>query len=412
MRILLLAGLLTLLAATNQAGTAAWPEFRGSTGQGRAAGTAPIQWGGPETFAWERAIPGAGWSSPVTDGERVMVTTAIANDSGGLDLAVLGLNLADGKPLWQTIVFSPKVLADAHRKNGHASPTPILDGERIYVHFGHYGTACLDVAGSLIWKNNSLGYSPVHGNGGSPALYDDRLVFSADGGSDPFVAALAKETGEVLWKTPRATTAKKTFSFSTPLVVEVGGKAQIISPGSGLVAGLDPATGREIWRARYGEGYSVVPRPVSDGNLIFIGTGYDRPSVLAIALGGTGDVTETHIRWVVSRGAPNTPSMIVTDGLLFMVSDAGIASCVRIADGSALWQERIGGDYSSSPVLCDGRLYFTNESGVTTVVKASGTFEVIARNDLKERTLASPAFVDGDILMRTESRLIRIKGAK
>lgn len=389
-----------------------WPEFRGPTGQGRAVGTAPLRWESSEDFAWETPLPGGGWSSPVCDGGLVVVTTALSNATGGVDLAVIGLNLADGKIRWQTTLFKRAEPGQLHRKNGHASPTPILEGDRIYAHFGHYGTACLTKDGKVVWKNDSLGYSPVHGNGGSPALFEDRLIFSADGGSDPFIAALNKETGAVIWKTPRVTTAKKTFSFSTPLVVQVDGKPQVVTAGSGLVAALDPADGREIWRARYGEGYSVVPRPVREGNLIYIASGYDRPSAHGIELGGTGDVTSSHIRWSVARGAPNTPSMIVDKGLLFMVSDAGIASCLDAATGAAHWQERLGGDFSSSPVECDGRIYFTNESGVTTVVKASSTFEALAKNDLKERTLASAAFVDGDILMRTESRLIRIKGKR
>lgn len=389
-----------------------WPEFRGPTGQGRAGGTAPLRWETSGDFAWETPLPGGGWSSPVTDGGQVVVTAALSNATGGVDLAVIGLNLEDGKILWQTTLFSRAEPGQLHRKNGHASPTPILEGDRIYAHFGHYGTACLTKDGKAVWKNDSLGYSPVHGNGGSPALFEDRLIFSADGGSDPFIAALNKKTGAVIWKVPRVTTAKKTFSFSTPLVVEVDGKPQVVTAGSGLVAGLDPADGREIWRARYGEGYSVVPRPVREGNLIYISSGYDRPSAYGIELGGSGDVTGSHVRWSVARGAPNTPSMIVDKGLLFMVSDAGIASCLNAADGTAHWQERLGGDFSSSPVECDGRIYFTNESGVTTVVKASSTFEVLAKNDLKERTLASAAFVEGDILMRTENRLIRIKGRR
>src|SRR5262245_7314725 len=271
-----------------------WPEFRGPSGQGNAtAPNLPLEWSETRNIAWKQEIPGAGWSSPVIQGRRVYLTTSVGPADGGdsaKSLRALCLDTATGAIQWNSAVFrldsgSPPRI---HNKNSHASPTPLVAGERLYVHFGNQGTACLDLHGQVLWRNTSLGYSPVHGSGGSPVLAGDALIVSCDGASEPFIVALDKDTGKVLWRSKRETSAKKKFSFSTPLVVAVNGTMQVISPGSGVVCSLDPKTGREIWRVRYGEGYSVVPRPVYGHGLLFIGTGFDSPTVVAIRPDGHG----------------------------------------------------------------------------------------------------------------------------
>jgi outer membrane protein assembly factor BamB len=298
-----------------------------------------------------------------------------------------------------------------HSKNSHASPTPLIADRRVYVHFGHQGTACLDLDGKVLWRSASLSYPPVHGSGGSPILAGDALVFSCDGASDPFVVALDKNTGNVLWKTARNTTAKKTFSFSTPLLITVNGRQQVISPGSGMVGAFDPKTGQEIWRVRYGEGYSVIPRPVFGQGLAFIATGFDQPMVMAIRPGGQGDVTETHVAWTLKKSAPNTPSLVLAGEKLYMVSDGGIASCVDAKTGRVHWQERIGGNYSASPIHAGGRIYFQNEEGTGVVVKASEEFQKLASNTLSERTLASYAVADEALFIRTDKHLYKVSTA-
>lgn len=403
------AGLVLLsAAASNAAGD--WPEFRGPTGQGNAATTRlPLEWSNTRNIAWKQAIPGSGWSSPALKDGRVFLTSAVGGE-GTMSLHALCLDESSGKILWDVEVFGGAQATRIHTKNSHASPTPLVAEGRVYVHFGHQGTACLDPDGKVLWRQTSLNYPPVHGSGGSPILAGDALIFSCDGASDPFVAALDKRTGKLLWKTKRETTAKKTFSFSTPLLITVNGQPQVISAGSGVLCALDPKTGREIWRARYGEGYSVVPRPVFGHGLLFIATGFDQPTVIAVRPDGKGDVTDTHVAWTLKKGAPNTPSLLLVGEELYMVSDGGIASCVDAKTGRVHWQERIGGNYSASPIHAGGRIYFQNEEGAGVVLKAGRTFEKLASNDLGERTLASYAASENALFIRTDKHLFKVAG--
>lgn len=412
-----MAGFAAFIALCSAMALAAdWLEFRGPTGQGQ-AGTPglPRQWSSTSNVVWATAIPGNGWSSPVVSEGRIYLTTAVTEgENPGRSLRLLCLDAQTGGILWNQEVFHPETPGPGiHGKNSHASPTPLVREGRIYVHFGHQGTAALDREGRVLWRQTSLAYPPVHGNGGSPIWVDGLLVFSCDGGSDPFVVALDPVTGDVRWKTPRVTPAQKKFSFSTPLVITNAGRTEIISPGSGAVCAYDPKDGRELWRVRYGEGYSVVPRPVTGHGLVFLASGYDRPVVYAIRPAGvSGDATDSAVVWTAPRGAPNTPSMILHGDELYWVSDAGVASCVDARTGQVHWNERLGGGFSASPIFADGRLYFQNEEGVGFVVEAGKTFRLLARNELGERTLASPAVSDGALFIRTEGHLYRIGDRK
>jgi outer membrane protein assembly factor BamB len=409
-RFALLSGMVLLSTAASYA-AGDWPEFRGPTGQGHAAAATrlPLEWSNTRNVAWKQSIPGHGWSSPALKDGRVFLTSAVGGDAGStMSLHVLCLDEHSGKILWDIEVFGGAQATRIHNKNSHASPTPLVADGRVYVHFGHQGTACLDLEGKVLWRNTSLAYPPVHGSGGSPILAGDALIFSCDGGSDPFVVALDKASGKILWKTKRETTAKKTFSFSTPLLITIGGKPQVISAGSGVVCALDPKTGREIWRARYGEGYSVVPRPVFGHGLLFIATGFDQPTVMAVRPDGKGDVTDTHVAWTLKKGAPNTPSPLLVGEELYLVSDGGIASCVDAKTGRVHWQERIGGNYSASPIHAGGGIYFQNEEGTGVVVKAGREFEKLASNELGERTLASYAAGDGALFIRAAKHLYKV----
>ena len=398
---------ISLIVLPTFAAESDWPEFRGKTGQGISAATGiPLKWSTTENVAWKVEVPGKGWSSPVIAAGKIYLTPALGESKSGAALHALCFDAKDGRLLWNTEVFQAAAGATSamHQKTSLASPTPIVTGDRLFVHFGHMGSAALDLAGKVVWKQTSLPYSPTHGNGGSPVLADGLLIFSCDAAPDPFLVALDAATGKVRWKTPRDTTARKKFSFSTPLVI--GG--QFISPGSGLVGGYDVKTGKELWRVGYGEGYSVIPRPVTADGLVFVSSSFDKPVLKAIRLAGaTGDVTESHVAWTLQKGAPHTPSMILSGDNLFCVSDAGIATCADLHTGEVHWTERLPGNYSASPVLAEGRLYFQSETGIGTVVKAAATFESLATNTLDEPTLASPAFIDGAVILRSEKHLWR-----
>ncbi len=402
--------LLTLTTAMVGAAAVEWPQFRGPTGQGISeAREVPVEWSATEHVAWKVEVPGSGWSSPVIRGGRIYLTSAL----GGSDakLHALCLDAADGRVLWNTevLVPDPGSVAAMHRKNSPASGTPVVTDDRLFVHFGHMGAAALDLEGKVLWRQTDLAYPPVHGTGGSPVLLGDALVFNGDGGKDPFIAALEAKSGEVRWKTPRNSPARKSFSFSTPLAIEVKGAAQIVSPGSGFVGAYDPANGAELWRVAYGEGYSVVPRPVFAHGLLFVSSGFDKPTVYAIdPADATGDATATNIVWSQSKGAPHSASMIVVGDELYFVSDAGIATCADARTGTVHWSERLGGGFSASPVAAEGRIYFQNETGTGFVLKAGRTFELLAKNDLGARTLASPAVIDGALFIRSENHLWKI----
>jgi outer membrane protein assembly factor BamB len=389
-----------------------WPQFRGPTGQGISTATdVPSEWDPVKNVAWKIEIPGKGWSSPVVADGKVYLTTAAAKDSGPVSLWAVCIDAASGKVLWDTNVFTPDPAAVKliHPKNSPASSTPIVTKDRLFVHFGHLGTAALDLSGKIIWRENTIKYRPVHGNGGSPALINGLLLFTCDGERDPFVAALDSDTGKIKWTTPRNTSARKSFSFSTPLEIEVNGTSQAIIPGSGFVGGYDPATGHELWRVLYGEGYSVVPRPVFSHGLLFLSSGFDSPTTYAIKpAGATGNATATNVAWTQRKGAPLTPSMLVIGDELYSVSDGGIATCADALTGKMYWSHRFDGNFSGSPVTAEGRIYFQSEQGVGYVIKAGQMFEQISEDDLAERSLASDAVVDHALFIRTEHHLVKV----
>lgn len=388
-----------------------WPQFRGPEGQGHSSvSVAPLKWSDSSpNIKWRLPIDGLGWSSPVVADKHLWLTTAT---EGGKSLRAICVDPEAGKLLHNVEVFKLDAPGRIHQKNSHASPTPILEKDRVYVHFGSNGTACLTSDGKVVWKQ-VLKYSPVHGSGSSPALVGDLLIISCDGAEAPFVIALDKKTGAQRWKMAReANPDQKKFSFCTPLPIEVGKSTQVVSPFAGGVTSYDAATGRPVWFVRYVNGYSVVPRPVYGHGMVFLSTGFDTPAVLAIKVDGKGDVTETHVAWKLEKGAPRNSSPLLVGDELYLVADNGVASCVDAKTGKVHWQERVGGNFSASPVLAAGNLYFLSEEGVTTIVKADKTFTQVGRNELKARTLASPAPIEGAMFLRTDKELLRIEAEK
>ena len=395
-----------------------WTKFRGPTGDGHVTvKSIPLKWSDTENVKWKVSVPGKGWSSPVISKGKIYLTSAVAEGDNqdaadvSRELSVICYDSSNGKEIWGTKVFDQKPLKrPIHHKNSHASPTPIIEGGKVYVHFGHMGSACLDLKGKILWKNNELKYDPIHGNGGTPIIVDNLFFYSADASTNPFVVALDKNTGEVLWKKLRSETAQsRKFSFSTPTLISMGGSSQIISPASGAVFSYDSKTGEELWSVDYG-GWSVIPKPGVYKNMIYVGTGYERAHILGIRVDekSKGNVTESHVEWEITKRAPNTPSFMVVDDLLYFISDGGIATCVEPLTGEIIWQERTAGPISASPVHFNGMIYFLDEQGKTTVIKAGRKFEIIAENKIKERTLASFGISEGAIYIRSEKSLFRI----
>ncbi|MDX1564597.1 MAG: PQQ-binding-like beta-propeller repeat protein [Phycisphaeraceae bacterium] len=400
-----------ILAASAPADS--WPQFRGPNGDGHAeAENLPIRWDQNTHVAWKIDVPGEGWSSPVLHDGKLYLTAAVREQNGkGRHLSALCYDAETGNRLWAKVVFGQKSKSPRiHKKNSHASPTPIVDGGRLYVHFGHMGTAALDLSGKILWTNNRLRYPPVHGNGGSPVLVGGLLVFSCDGAKNPFVVALDSRTGKVAWRVNRATNPKRSFSFCTPKVITVNGQKQVVLPGSDAVFAYEPKTGKVIWRFNYPGGYSVVPRPVHAHGLVFVSSGFDRAVLYAIDPTGKGDLTKTGLKWKLAKGAPHTPSPLVVGDEIYLVADRGIMTCADAKTGRVHWQKRLGGGgYSASPVHADGRIYVQSESGLGVVVEASTTFRVLSKNDLNERVLASYAVGDGALFIRSEQSLRRIQ---
>jgi outer membrane protein assembly factor BamB len=390
-----------------------WPQFRGPTGQGLYGAILPMHWSTTRNVAWKQPIPGAGWSSPIVYRRHVYLTTGVSvtgSPDGDQSLRVLCLDARTGKVVWDREVFHQSGAASPHihPRNSHASPTPVADGGRLYVHFGHQGTACLDLTGTVLWRN-TIHYAPWHGNGGSPVLAGGGLVFNCDGDDRQTVAALDRNTGKVLWLADRHSADDYKFSFGTPLLIATGGRQQLISPGSNTVGAYDPRSGREIWHVRY-DGYSVVPRPVYGHGLVFVCTGYSTVTLLAIDPSGSGDVTRTHVVWKLRKSCvPHVSSPLLVDDELYLVSDTGVVSCLDSRTGKVHWQERVGGRHSASPLYAGGKVYLQDEDGVGIVLQAGKQFKVLARNALGERALASYAAADGALFIRSERHLYRIQ---
>ncbi len=379
-----------------------WPEFRGPSGQGHSAERGlPLAWSESKNVKWKTAIPGKGWSSPAIQGNRIWLTTATEE---GKSLRAISVDRNTGALLQNVEVFRLKSAAQTHAKNSHASPTPLLEGDRVYLHFGNSGTACLTQTGEVVWKTRLDYDNGQHGPGGSPVIYDDLLIVSCDGQSSQYVVALDKQTGKVRWKKFR----EGAQAYSTPLIVRLPAGDQIISPGAFRAIAYEPRTGKELWQVSYGDGFSNVPRPVYGHGLAFICTGFMQPSLIAVRVNGRGDVTKSHIAWTLKRGVSLTPSPLLVGEELYLVSDNGIATCLDAKTGAVHWQVRLGGNHSASPLYADGRIYFLSEEGQSVVIAPGKEFKTLATNQLDGQTLASMAVAAGSIFVRSQTHLYRL----
>ena len=405
-----------------------WPEFRGPSGdgvvrpgKGMQPDLLPAKWSETENVVWKTPIPHQGWSTPVIMDRMVWLTTATPD---GHDFFAIGLDEATGKLRHNKLLFhsdNPEPLGN--KVNCYAAPSPAIEPGRVYVHFGSYGTACLDSAtGQLIWERKDLPCRHFRGPGSSVILFKDLLILTMDGVDVQYMAALDKKTGKTVWKTDRSVDYKDLGpdgkpiaggdyrkAYSTPFVTEVDGKPLMISAGAKAIYGYDPVTGSEIWQVQHG-GQGNAAMPVVGHGMAYVSTGFSTPEFLAIRLSGArGDVTKTNIVWRTKKGAPKMPSPILFGGFLFMLSDQGVVSCLDAIKGDELWKERIGGEFAASMLEAGGRLYCFSQDGKATVLEAGREFKLLAKNTLPSGFMASPAASGKSLYLRTRNDLYRIE---
>jgi outer membrane protein assembly factor BamB len=338
----------------------------------------------------------------------------------GKEMFALCVDLESGQVLRKQKMWDVPEPAFCNPKNSYASPTPCIEEGRVYVHFGSYGTACLDTrTGQVLWSRRDLPCDHFRGPASSPILYQDLLILTFDGYDYQYVAALDKKTGATVWKKDRdiryaATDGDYKKAYGTPNVFRINGRDQLLSSFAEATISYDPATGEELWVCRHG-GMNTAATPLYDAGLglAFLNSGYGGDRLLAVRPDGQRDVTETHVAWrKTDQSIPTRSSPILMNGLLFMVSDDGIASCVDGQTGEQKWQVRIGGSFSASPVEAGGRIYFFSEEGPVDVIAAEGVLKKLARNSVPGGCMASPAVVGNALIVRSRTHLMRIEVPK
>ncbi len=383
-----------------------WPGWRGPSHQGYVKGSGyPDKWSETDNVQWRVSVPGAGNSSPIVWSNRLFLTTSKA---GGSEVSLLSYRLEDGEMLWETVIPQQGV-EHVHPKNGHASATPVTDGERVYASFGTHGLVAFDFDGKIVWHARLPKLDNYHGSAGSPVLYQNTVIIYQDHQQQSFVAAFDRVTGERVWRTERDART----GWGTPVIIRAGERDELIVSSQHKITGYDPKTGKELWGVT-GNKFEVIPTPVVGHDLVFASSGRAGPTI-AIRPGGNGDVTETHVAWQSPKGAPFVPSGILVDSQLYTLNDMqAIVTSFDATSGKILFQGRLGTapkeGFSASPVTVDGKIFFTNDDGETFVLAAGPEFELLHVNRLGAKTLASPALVNGRWYFRTASELICIGG--
>jgi len=415
-----------------------WPQWRGASGNGVSSeSNLPTRWG-KDDVAWKAPLKGLGVSSPIVWGDRVFVTSqlgqgelrpgshpTLAQGPGSSAEKPLGKGAAaaaekqvyflikafrrtDGRQIWEYRVPAEGRLSPVHQKHNLASPSPVTDGEMVYAWFGNGQLLALNMEGKLVWQRH-LGkeYSPFEiewGHGSSPALYRDLLILQCDHIPASYLIALDKKNGKEKWKVDRG---KGVRSYSTPSVVRGPRGDELIVNASERIDAYDPASGKLLWYTGEPNRFPI-PVPSSENGVLYASRGYRSGPFMAIRLGGTGDISHTHVQWLVPTGAPYVSSLVLYQGLIYMANDAGVASCFDAKTGEKVWQARTEGIFSASPVAGDGKVYLMSETGETIVIKAGREFQVLSRNEIDERIVASPAVSDGQLFIRTDNYLFCI----
>jgi outer membrane protein assembly factor BamB len=398
-----------------------WQQFRGPQGDGHSdARNLPLNWDESKNVVWKTPIHDRGWSSPVIFGRQIWLTTATKD---GRQLYALCLDRDTGRIIRDMKLFDVEHPQFAHSFNTYASPTPVIERGRVYVTFGSPGTACIDTnTFKVLWQRRDLECNHFRGAGSSPIIFRDLLIMNFDGSDHQFVIALDKRTGKTVWQTKRSIdfqdiepdgkiAAEGDFrkAFATPHVALINGRWELISLGAKAAYSYNPFNGKELWRVEERAQHSASTRPVIGHGMIFYPTGFSAGQLFAVRTGGNGVITDTHVVWKAKRSVSNKPSILLIDDLIYFISDTGIASCVEAKTGEAVWQKRIGGEYSASPVYADGRIWMFSEDGKAFVIKAGRTFELLAENQLNDGFLASPAIAGKAFYLRTRTHLYRIE---
>ena len=414
------AGLL-LFATTAHAGepandSSSWPQFRGPGGLGHINGNVPVAWSNDKNVAWKTAIPGKAWSSPVVALGKAWMSTSVATKAGGASLRLVGVDLKSGEIKHDVELFAVAKLPPLHARNTLASPTPAVVGNRVIASFGTDGVGCVDAGtGKVLWQNDSLKVKYETGAASSPVPYKNRIILACDGADLQFAIALDAATGTEIWKTNRPAAAKhppdQRRAFSSALVFNDGKRDQVVIPGAQRVYSYDPDTGEELWWINY-TGFSNVPRPVFANGLVYITTGFAARELMAIRPDGKGDVTSTHVVWRYKKGVPSITSPVVVGGLLFMISDKGVLTCLDAKTGRPKWTERLQGEFTASPLVHGNTVYVFADDGSTVLFNASDSFEQIGRNEITGKIQATPAAGGGGLLIRTDTMLYLLADTK
>ena len=405
---------LVLLPAVMLAASDDWPRWRGPFDNGVARGDVPIEFGEGRNLAWKVDIPGRGFSSPVMWGDKLFLTTAVPSGSGKeYKFLVMAIDAGSGKPLWERVAKTATPHEGYHNTYGsYASNSPVTDGTHLIAFFGSRGLYCFDLDGKLIWEKQ---FSPMRvrmefGEGSAAVLHGNTILLNFDQQSGSFLIAIDKNTGKEIWKKER----DEVSSWAPPFVVKVNGREQVILPATAKVRAYDLATGDLIWECK-GLGLNVIPAPVVlEDKMVFVMSGFRDPNLLAIKLGGQGDLTGTDwVLWTNQRGNSYTPSPVLQDGKLYMLTDNGMLSCLDALTGKPYYaQQRLPNPYSfkASPVAVNGKLYLSAENGDVIVVKMGETFQVLATNSFPNHMfIASPAVSGGSMYLRSHLALFCIR---
>ncbi|MEM1067935.1 MAG: PQQ-binding-like beta-propeller repeat protein [Planctomycetota bacterium] len=411
-----------------------WSQFRGPNGNVADAKSSPVEIP-QDSITWQTTIPGKGWSSPVVSEGLIWLTTAetteatpeqirkrtqgvqfaaIKTVAGSVKLRAICVDSESGKIVHNVVlkeITEPDLI---NPLNSYASPTPAISGQRVVCHFGNYGTWCLDSrSGDELWKR-ALEVDHSVGPGSSPIIVDNTVLIVCDGIDQQFVAGLNLETGERQWQTARppmrATNVEYKKAYSTPLIIQIGGQQQAIIPTAQWVCAYDPSSGKEIWRADIGNGFSTTPMPVYESGFIICSTGYMSGELVAIDPKGSGDITD-NISWRSRLSGPKMPTPVAKDGKLYSISDEGILSIIDIQSGEMIQRTRVGGKFASSPLVIANKLYLGNQAGEFSVfqIDGSGKASLIATNELDGAIMASPAVIGTNLIVRTSKSLMRVR---